>query len=61
MEDQPLADLAYEAILADGTEKKGKTDSKGLVRLDDIEAGLVEFKLPEVDEDAWKGRPGRAP
>lgn len=50
----PLADEKWEAVLPDGTKKNGKTDSKGVVRFEDIDPGLVEFRLPERDGDTWK-------
>ncbi len=49
-----LADEKWEAQLPDGTKKNGKTDSRGLARFDDIDPGLVQFRLVERDGDTWK-------
>ncbi|MEO5616739.1 MAG: hypothetical protein ABIS67_03130 [Candidatus Eisenbacteria bacterium] len=53
---EPVADVRYEAKLVDGTAKEGKTDSKGLVRFDEIETGLCEFRLVDYDGDAVESK-----
>lgn len=54
MASQPLAGRKYRATLTDGTVKRGETDSKGLVRFDQLEPGLCEFVLEGLDGDAWE-------
>lgn len=51
----------WEAKLPGGTVKKGETDAKGIVRFDDIDPGLVEFKLLDHDPDTWKSSSGTTP
>jgi hypothetical protein len=53
-DETPLEGFRYEAVLPDGTKKKGKSDQKGLVRFEEIEAGVVQFLWPDLDEStAW--------
>jgi len=56
MAGKPVADVKYEAKLVDGTKKEGQTDAKGLVRFDEIEAGLCEFRLVDYDADAVESK-----
>lgn len=58
MAGQPLAGRKYRATLTDGTVKKGETDSKGIVRFDEIDPGLCEFVLEGLDGDAWETAEG---
>lgn len=58
MAGQPIAGKKYRATLTDGTVKKGETDSKGLVRFDEIDPGLCEFVLEGLDGDAWETAEG---
>jgi hypothetical protein len=59
MAGQPLAGRKYRATLTDGTVKRGETDTKGLVRFDEIEPGLCEFVLEGLDGDAWETAEGK--
>jgi hypothetical protein len=52
MAGKAIADVKYEAHLPDGTKKTGSTDKDGLVRFDDIDPGICDFKLVEYDGDA---------
>jgi len=52
MSGKPVADVKYEAHLPDGTKKEGSTDKDGLVRFDDLDPGICDFKLVEYDGDA---------
>ena len=46
--------VAYQLILPDGTERKGLTDSKGIVREGGIPPGQCKFSLTDVNEDMWE-------
>ncbi len=49
---QPAGGQKYKIILADGSEKKGKLDNSGLVRLDDIPPGPYDFQIvPDESKD----------
>ena len=52
MAGKPVADVKYEAHLPDGTKKEGSTDKEGLVRFEDLDPGICDFKLVEYDGDA---------
>jgi hypothetical protein len=48
----PIADDEYKAILPDGQEKKGKTDSEGLIIIKEVPPGKVKVEFPsDEDED----------
>lgn len=53
--EQPLADLAYEIRLPDGSTRSGRLDSGGRVRLDGIPGGSCRLSLPERSQGqiAW--------
>jgi hypothetical protein len=53
-DDQPVANVAYKLVLADGSSRTGKTNSLGIVRYDRIPAGSCTFELTELDASAWK-------
>jgi hypothetical protein len=48
-DDKPLEGVRYEAHLTDGSKKTGVTGETGLVRFDQIDAGICEFILPDFD------------
>jgi hypothetical protein len=52
--DKAIADEKYVLVLPDGTERKGKTDVKGLVRVENIEPGKCVVKFPDVDQGDWE-------
>lgn len=54
MAGQPMSGKKYRATLTDGTTKKGETDSKGLVRFDELDPGICEFVLEGLDGSAWE-------
>lgn len=56
MAGEGVKDVEYEAVLADGTKKKGKTDSKGMVRFEEIEPGICDFTLTGLDGDAFESK-----
>ena len=47
----PLAEAAYWLRLPDGTEKEGKLDKYGMLRIEGVAAGNCEFKLVDYDKD----------
>ena len=52
--DKAIPDEKYVLVLTDGTERKGKTDAKGLVRVENIEAGKCVAKFPDIDQGDWE-------
>ena len=50
-EGQPMAGVAYEATLADGSSRSGKTGDDGLARLTGLKSGKLEVRFPEVDAE----------
>ncbi|MEE9443242.1 MAG: hypothetical protein V3V99_11325 [candidate division Zixibacteria bacterium] len=49
-EEVPIANEDYVLILPDGSEKKGKTDGDGNIRIDDVPPGRVRVEFPEAIE-----------
>jgi len=47
----PVVDEEYKATLPDGQEKKGKTDSDGMIIIEDIPPGKVELEFPSEEEE----------
>jgi hypothetical protein len=53
-DDQPVAGVAYEIALPDGSVEKGRTDSQGLARIEGIDPGTCQVTFSELDKDAWE-------
>jgi hypothetical protein len=51
---KPVAGIAYEVRLPDGTVNTGFTDEEGVAGYDEIRPGTCEVGFPELDADAWK-------
>jgi hypothetical protein len=51
---QPVANVAYKIVLADGSIRTGKTNKLGIVRYDRIPPGSCKFELTELDAKSWK-------
>lgn len=43
----------YEIELPDGSKRKGVTDSKGQIRVENIDDGNCKITFPEIDADEW--------
>jgi len=54
LDKKPVAGIAYEVRLPDGTIQTGFTDEEGLAGYDEITPGTCEVSFPELDADAWK-------
>lgn len=52
--DEPIADLDYKLILPDDTIEKGKTDSRGVVRVEELEKGLCSVFFPALEKASIK-------
>jgi hypothetical protein len=52
-EDAPIRDEACIITDPEGKEHKGKTDSKGMIRLEGIPEGECTVCFNELDEGAW--------
>jgi hypothetical protein len=52
----PVADEPFRLLLPDGSEKLGKTDARGIFRVENIEAGDCTFSFTGLDQDAWSAR-----
>lgn len=50
----PVPDASYEIRLPDGTLQQGNLDSRGLARIDGIDAGNCKISFPDFDKTAWK-------
>lgn len=53
-EGHPVPDVRYQIRLPDGTVQSGNLDSRGLARLDGIDAGACKVWFPDLDRTAWK-------
>lgn len=53
-EHQPVPNVAYKLVLADGSTRTGKTNKLGIVRYDRIPSGTCKFSLVELDTKAWE-------
>jgi hypothetical protein len=51
---QPVPNVAYKLVLADGSTRTGKTNKLGIVRYDRIPSGTCKFSLVELDTKAWE-------
>lgn len=51
---QPVANVAYKLVLADGSVRIGKTNEVGILRYEGIPEGECQFELTEVDGQAWE-------
>ena len=47
----PIKDTDYVALLPDGSEKKGKTDENGLIKLTDVPPGKVDIQFPSDEKE----------
>lgn len=53
-ENQPVPGEKYEIQLLDGTKKKGVTDSRGRIRLDEVDLGEYKIMFPDLDANDWE-------
>lgn len=51
---QGVADEPYLLVLDDGSERRGKTDAKGVVRLEGVPKGAGRLMFPNLDKRAWE-------
>jgi hypothetical protein len=52
-DDRGIGDAACHVTGPDGILRKTKTDSAGLVRIDNLPAGNCEIRFPHLDRDVW--------
>ena len=52
----PAAGVSYMLTLPDGTERKGTTDSEGMVREGGVPPGQCSLSLPELEGTSWERR-----
>jgi hypothetical protein len=50
----PVANERYQITLPDGKIREGRTDGKGVIRFDGIDAGVCDFTFMGLDEAAWE-------
>jgi hypothetical protein len=50
---EPVAGVAYELELPDGSVRRGRTNQFGIARCEPIPSGACKLTLPELDESAW--------
>lgn len=53
-DDKPVANVAYEMKLTDGSKKSGKVDGDGEADFDGIDPGTCELTLTELDAGDWR-------
>ncbi len=51
---KPVAGVAYEMKLPDGTKATGTTDENGVARVAGIDPGSCEITFPQLDKEAWE-------
>jgi hypothetical protein len=51
---QGVPDEPYVLILADGSERRGKTDARGVARLEGLPKGAGRLMFPNLDKRAWE-------
>jgi hypothetical protein len=49
-----VADEPYVITFPDGTQRKGKLDARGTVRLDGLPVGTYRMCFPALDQEAWE-------
>jgi hypothetical protein len=59
--DKAISNEKYVLVLADGTERKGKTDAKGMVRVEGIAPGTCKVVFPWREPSWWKTEPEEEP
>jgi hypothetical protein len=47
---QPIGDIAYELVLADGQEKKGQLDANGYAKIEKVPPGPYTLRFPDLGE-----------
>ena len=53
-DDQPLANVPFDLILANGSRRRSMTDAHGLARCEGIPAGECQLELVDLDRRAWE-------
>jgi hypothetical protein len=52
-DDKGIPNEPYRIVLPDGTERKGKTDARGLARVEGIKEGTCKVS-PDLDAKSWE-------
>lgn len=50
----PIANEPYKAKLPGGTEREGRTDPGGNVRIEGVKKGNCEITFPRIDKGEWR-------
>jgi len=53
-DDKGISNEPYRIVLPDGTERKGKTDIRGLARVEGIKEGTCRISFPHLDAESWE-------
>lgn len=50
----PVQNERYQITLPDGKIREGRTNTKGVIRFDNIEPGVCDFTFTHLDDKAWE-------
>ena len=53
-DDKGIPNEPYRIVLPNSTERKGKTDARGVARVEGIKEGTCKISFPDLDAKSWE-------